>query len=64
MVSRIIARTVVGAFLITICMFTWVVLGTLATQSELEQRELRSQYPKIEQCDLPLWDRIRHKCPD
>lgn len=63
MVSRIIARTVVGAFLLTVCMFTWVLFGVLATQTTLE-RTPTWEPPKIEQCDLPLWDRIRHKCPD
>jgi len=42
-----------------------VVLFTVKAASiEPPPRELKSQYPEIEQCDLPLWDRIRFKCPE
>lgn len=39
MVSRVIVRTVVGTFLITVFCFTWVVFGAIATQQELEANQ-------------------------
>jgi len=63
MATRIIARTVVGAFLITAFCFTWVVFGALAVEREVNEPK-GWEPPAIEQCDMELWDRIRYKCPE
>ena len=35
-----------------------------ASHVEPQPTKVGWQPPKIEQCDLPLWERIRHQCPD
>jgi hypothetical protein len=56
---------ILAGFLAWALIIVAVVLFTVKAASiDPPQSEPRGQYPEIEQCDLPLWDRIRFKCPD
>lgn len=52
-----------GIIMLTLLYVTAIIGGTIATMDAAQERQRRAQFPAIEQCDLPLWDRIRFKCP-
>lgn len=56
-------KATAGGIAIALFCFTWVVFAAVATEHEIKSEPKGWEPPAIEQCDLPLWDRIRYKCP-